>query len=91
MLVENLEQMKRKDADKDGKLKIMPKDEVKAHRPLPRLWERAHDADAVRAAAADVGLRPSAHDRDREAVLSRASGVAIKTATREQSHVSPRR
>jgi hypothetical protein len=31
MLVENLEQMKRKDADKDGKLKIMPKDEVKEH------------------------------------------------------------
>lgn len=31
MLTEDLEQMKRKDADKDGKLKIMPKDEVKEH------------------------------------------------------------
>lgn len=29
MLVEDLEQMKRNDADKDGKLKIVPKDEVK--------------------------------------------------------------
>ncbi|PYQ25766.1 MAG: hypothetical protein DMF56_26655 [Acidobacteria bacterium] len=29
MLIEDLEQMKRKDADKDGKLKIVPKDEVK--------------------------------------------------------------
>jgi hypothetical protein len=29
MLIEDLEQMKRKDADKDGKLKILGKDEVK--------------------------------------------------------------
>ena len=31
MLIADMEQMKRKDADKDGKLKIMPKDEVKEH------------------------------------------------------------
>jgi hypothetical protein len=31
MLIEDLEWMKRKDADKDGKLKIVPKDEVKEH------------------------------------------------------------
>lgn len=31
MLVADLEQMKRKDADKDGKLKIVGKDEVKDH------------------------------------------------------------
>jgi hypothetical protein len=31
ILVADMEQMKRKDAHKDGKLKIMPNDEVKEH------------------------------------------------------------
>lgn len=52
LTIEDLEQMKSKDADKDGKRKIVPKDEVKLRLGRsPDYGDSRHDADVLRAPA----------------------------------------
>lgn len=83
MLIADFEQMKRKDAEKDGKLKIVPKDEVKEH-----LGRSSDFGDTLMmrmffelkpAASAFV---PRAHDGSREALLPRARGLGTVTQQR---------
>ena len=82
MLVEDLEQMKRKDADKDAKLKIVGKDEVKERLGRsPDFGDTAMMRMFFRAETGQLRLHPSGDHGACETVLSGARRLAAISIT----------